>query len=64
MTAPYERFGSCGAWGYYLLKQEDQYEEQVGSGIDQHCPTELSVMVEILQICTTWSYGALERWLP
>lgn len=55
MTAPYERFGSCGARGYYLLKQEEQYEEQVGSGIDQHCPTELSVMVEILQICTTWS---------
>ena len=35
MTAPYKRFGSCGAWGYYLLKQEDQDEEQVGNGIDQ-----------------------------
>lgn len=41
--------------GYYLLKQEDQEEERVGSGMGQPCPIELPVMVEMLCICAPWS---------
>lgn len=36
-----KRLGSRGTWECYFLKWEDQDEEQVGSGMDQCCPTEL-----------------------
>ena len=47
----------------YLLKQEDQNEEQAfGSGIDQHHPLDLPAVVEVLHVYATWGCGALEMW--